>query len=513
MRKQVVPLLCLFFLLTLSSAAAAQSAAQDPIPAGCKLLYQGNFGGAYDHFHALLEREPGSLAATYGVLSALYHHDLRDAAVQKEFEQRAEALIQKADKRYSRNKRDAEAHFYLAQMHGVRAAYRYQYRNSLWGAARDGIKSKKYSDEFVKLHPDRADAYIALGLYNYYVDLAPSFVKVLRILLFLPGGSRSEGLEQLEHAAHAGELWAPQAQLELIQIYGWLEGRVEDALRLAEELQGKYPENPELRFRLARLYTSPMLEAYRLAAGQYATILERHQQGHPHYKVEDRYKALLGLARVRNRQGRLEEAVTALTPIVDAAVQKPQWVLPRFLLRRADYRALLNDPRAGDDARRILAEKQWKSWHDDAKQLLRRIEKRRAFGEAARYAELLPGHRLVVGQRWEEAAQFYQRRLQQHPGDWQVRYRLAWLAFARGRLEQAAAAFNRILRGKSGEVPEWVRAGSLLHLARVHDLQGEREQAVKLYEKIVDDYEDLSANQSARLGLVTPYRRVKLDAR
>ena len=187
--------------------------------------------------------------------------------------------------------------------------------------------------------------------------------------------------------------------------------------------------------------------------------------------------------------------------------------MPRFLLRRADYRALLNDPRAGDDARRILAEKQWKSWHGDAKQLLRRIEKRRASGEAARYAELLPGHRLVVEQRWEEAAQFYQRRLQQHPGDWQVRYRLAWLAFARGRLEQAAAAFNRILRGKSGEMPDWVRAGSLLHLARVHDLRGEREQAVKLYEKIVDDYEDLSANQSARLGLVTPYRRVKLDAR
>ncbi len=112
-----------------------------------------------------------------------------------------------------------------------------------------------------------------------------------------------------------------------------------------------------------------------------------------------------------------------------------------------------------------------------------------------------------------EVAQFYQRKLQQHPGDWQVRYRLAWLAFARGRLEQAVVVFSRILRGKSGEMPDWVRAGSLLYLARVHDLRGEREQAVKLYEEIVDDYEDLSAHQSARLGLVTPYRRVKLDAR
>ena len=177
------------------------------------------------------------------------------------------------------------------------------------------------------------------------------------------------------------------------------------------------------------------------------------------------------------------------------------------LLRRADYRALLNDPRAGDDARRILAEKQWKSWHDDAKQLLRRIEKRRAFGEAARYAELLPGHRLVVEQRWEEAAQFYQRRLQQHPAT--GRCAIGWLLGSpllavgwskRRRRSTASCAASR------GKCPSGSGAGSLLHLARVHDLQGEREWAVKLYEKIVDDYEDLSANQSARLGLVTPYR-------
>ena len=154
----------------------------------------------------------------------------------------------------------------------------------------------------------------------------------------------------------------------------------------------------------------------------------------------------------------------------------------------------------------------WVSEGDSKADALKRAHTM-AKGEAARYAELLPGHRLVVEQRWEEAAQFYQRMLQQHPGDWQVRYRLGWLAFARGRLEQAEAAFSRILRGKSREMPDWVRAGSLLYLARVHDQQGEREQAVKLYEKIVDDYGDLSAHQSARLGLVTPYRRVKLDAR
>ena len=219
MRKQVVPLLCLFFFAhVVFGGGSAVGSAGTPSQPATNSSTRGNFGRRLRP----LPRAAGARAGQPGRPPTGFFRRCTtttcgDAAVQKEFDQRAEALIQKADKRYSRNKRDAEAHFYLAQMHGVRAAYRYQYRNSLWGAARDGIKSKKYSDEFVKLHPYRADAYIALGLYNYYVDLAPSFVKVLRILLFLPGGSRSEGLEQLEHAAHAGELWAPQAQLELIQ--------------------------------------------------------------------------------------------------------------------------------------------------------------------------------------------------------------------------------------------------------------------------------------------------------
>ena len=74
------------------------------------------------------------------------------------------------------------------------ATFRATSDKSLWGAARDAARSKSYAEEYVKAHPEHGDAYLPLGLYNYYVGIAPTFVKVLRVLLFLPGGNRATGL-------------------------------------------------------------------------------------------------------------------------------------------------------------------------------------------------------------------------------------------------------------------------------------------------------------------------------
>jgi len=52
--------------------------------------------------------------------------------------------------------------------------------------------------------PEHGDAYFMLGAYNYYVEIVPSFVKLIRPLLFLPAGNRVEGLKQLERAYTQG---------------------------------------------------------------------------------------------------------------------------------------------------------------------------------------------------------------------------------------------------------------------------------------------------------------------
>jgi len=79
------------------------------------------------------------------------------------------------------------------------------------------------------------------------------------------------------------------------------------------------------------------------------------------------------------------------------------------------------------------------------------------------------------------------------------------LRFLRGEWAEAEGEFSR-LADKPGSSPDWLRAGVLLHLARLHDVRGEREAAVKLYRRVADNYESESAALAARLGLVTPYR-------
>jgi len=486
--------------------AAANPVPDGPLRAGYEQLYQGDRKGAQEYFRALAAREPNSLGAAFGGLLALHHLGLRDEGRQKEFERGIDQLIKTAAARYDRSKKDMDALFYLAQAYTWRGRYRYEHDKGIWSAARDAAKAKGYGEEYAKIDPGRADADYALGIYNYYVDIAPSFVKFLRVLLFLPKGGRVEGLKQLERAAREAELWGPLAQDTLRDIYASLESRVEDAVRMAEGLQKRYPENPEYRFALAGLYSNAAMEEYRRAAEQYNAIVARVDQAHPNYKPEDRYRAVSALSRVEQQQWRLDDAIAVLDPVVAAAPASPDWVVPNFLLTRSNLRGLLNDPRAAEDARRVLAEPKWQSRHKNAEELLKWIEQRRASGEAAVYAELIPANRLAGEHRWDEARAAYESVRARHPDDPQVRFRLAQLEFNRGDDSKAEAGFSSIMNA-GAKTPAWLRSSAMLYVARIQDLRGRRDEALHLYKRIAAEYEHESAASGARAGMVAPYRR------
>lgn len=96
---------------------------------------------------------------------------------------------------------------------------------------------------------------------------------------------------------------------------------------------------------------------------------------------------------------------------------------------------------------------------------------------------------------------------QRDPGNEQVRYRLAYLHFRRGLWAQAETEFNQIANGDERSRPEWLQASTFLYLARLRDLRGDREGAVRLYKQIADDEVEKRTAVAARLGLVTPYKQ------
>jgi tetratricopeptide (TPR) repeat protein len=379
----------------------------------------------------------------------------------------------------------------------------------MWGAARDGASAKKYAEAFAAKHPNSGDGAFVLGAYNYYVELAPAFAKVLRFLLFIPAGNRVEGLKQLERAHREGRLFSFPAGMLLLEIYGTFEGRPAEGVQVAERLAREYPDNPSVQFSLAELYANPGVEDFDRAAQVYASLAESLARREGRGTL--RYRATLSLAAMRQEQWRLDDAIAITTGVIDAVDPKaPSWVMPSFLVQRGQLRALTDDPRAMEDIQRVLAEAKWKDHHQLATNASAWVERRRASGEAAVYAALLPGNRLTAARRYGDARQAYDEIQRRHPADPQVRYRTEYLTFVSGNAETALAGFQSVASGK--DVAAWLKAQAWVQVGRVHDLAGRRAEARKAYQHVVDTYEHENAAWPARLGLITPYKRTAITS-
>jgi hypothetical protein len=248
------------------------------------------------------------------------------------------------------------------------------------------------------------------------------------------------------------------------------------------------------------------VDDYRRAAEIYQRVADRRKGDETLDAATSHYRALLSLAGARQSEWRLSDAIAVLTPVIDARVSVPPWVLPQFLLVRSNLRALVDDPGAADDARRVAGDAAMAQHKAGAGELLKWIEARKASGEAAIYAALVPANRLTYEGRWDEARRLYDAVDARHPQSPLVRHWQAHLDFASGNAERALPAFTALANGGRA-VPENVRASSLLYIARTHDLAGRRDEARKIYQQIVDSYETQRAASAARVGLVTPYKR------
>ena len=486
------------------AAAASPAAGQDAVLTGYRQYFAGDRTAARQTLERVLSADAGSLPARFGLLHMLMRRVDEEGRMGPEFENRLNAFLADAEKRHDRSAQDSEAIFYLAQGYMMRAQYRVNHDKGMWGAARDGARAKRLIDIYVKRYPQHADAYFTLGLYNYYVDIAPAFVRVLRLFLFLPGGDRVEGLKQIERAYTQGSLFSFPAGMILMEIYSTYEHRGAEAVLVGERLWRDFPNNPDVGMQLGELYASPAIEDLAAAAERYESVLKREAARNT-TEGNATHRARLGLAGIRQQQWRLTDAIKVLSDGIAGNPLDPAWVMPALLLRRGNYRGLVGEAAATEDAQRVRADPRWKDFHKSADEQLAWIATRRQSGEEAIYAALLPGNRLVADRRWNEAAIAYEKVRQQYSADPQVRYRIAYLLFARGETAQAAPEFSALSTTKSA--PAWIRAQALLYLARSYDLAGRRADAVKLYERIVDDYEREAAAYRARVGLVTPYRR------
>jgi hypothetical protein len=491
-------------LLAVPAAHASAQTARQQIVAGYDLLHRGDSAGASRHFEALQKSVPNDLAVRYGWLMVERDRIDFDPARMAPFEKALDAIIDLAGARYGRTHQDTEALFYLANAHLMRAVFRFDHDRGMWGAARDGANAKSYIDTYVKKYPEDVDAYLVLGTYNYFADVLPTLFKVLRVFLFIPGGDRVAGLKQLERATK-GALFGPEATLMLMDIYTEFEGRPDDAVKLGEGLRAQYPASDSAARALAEAYAGPALEDHARAAELYGSIAARHVSETSAEGRAMRYRALFAHAAQLQESWRLDDAIAVLTGGIDSAPADPAWVLPQFLLRRGNLRALLNEANAADDARRMLKENTDAGWRKAATDQITWIDQRRASGDAARYAAMIPANRLAAEGQWREARRLYDAIRSREPQNLNVQYRLAILDLDSGFPDRAAGAFAQLAANRTASTQ--IQSMSLLYTARVHDVAGRRAEAIRVYKQVIDRYEKERAADLARAALLAPYRR------
>ncbi|HEX8872628.1 MAG TPA: tetratricopeptide repeat protein [Candidatus Acidoferrum sp.] len=171
----------------------------------------------------------------------------------------------------------AEMRLY-AGMADALAARLYGLRQENRATARAGVRARENFQRALALDPSLADAYTGLGLYNYYVDTLSSFARLLRFFMGIPGGSKEDGIRQLQRAAREGRLTPPLARFYLAMDLHNYDQKYEEALRAISPLVEQYPENPFFQLARGDLYAKLGRKQQALASYRAAGAAKLHDE-------------------------------------------------------------------------------------------------------------------------------------------------------------------------------------------------------------------------------------------
>jgi len=184
------------------------------------------------------------------------------------FEKLLQSAIAKSEARIKANQEVARSCLYQGMAYGLRGRLA-ALRNRSLPTARAAKKMRSLLLRALELDSSLIDAYAGVGNYNYFVDTLSAIVKILGFFIGLPGGNRLEGLKQLQLSAERGDLARPEAKFYLAKNYSRPnERQYARSLRLFQELEGEYPNNPLWPMMIASLHcrlgrTAPCESGYR----------------------------------------------------------------------------------------------------------------------------------------------------------------------------------------------------------------------------------------------------------
>jgi hypothetical protein len=248
-------------------------------------------------------------------------------ALDPRFRDVAAATIAANESWVQREPRRAEAWFYLAGSYAPRAQWRVL-RGERLAAALDGKRIKDALERALQLDPSLDDAYFGIGLYHYYADVAPATAKMLRWLMFLPGGDRANGMREMLRARNRGELLRGEADYQLHVLDLWYEHNTVEALALLDALDARYPHNPLFRQRTGEARET-YLHDHAASAAAWQDLLARALHGSVYAPRITEIRARLALASAWSAMNRTQEAIEEWKRVVEMRPTEPSGALAR----------------------------------------------------------------------------------------------------------------------------------------------------------------------------------------
>ncbi|HAH32440.1 MAG TPA: hypothetical protein DCL44_09040 [Elusimicrobia bacterium] len=217
---------------------------------GIAFMYRLEFDKAEEEFREIVRMSSASPAG-YFALSALswwrcaqnFDVSVASSAYEEEFMHHVDETAKAAEAMLKKKISPDQAYFFMGSAYGLKGRW-YAVQRKWFRAYIYGNRARKMLRKCVKLNPNIYDAYLGLGIFDYFADTLPGILSV-PALLFVHG-DRMRGLEEVRLARDKGRFFSVEARIFLIEILTRHEKDFNQAVAEAKVLRETDPGNPFL---------------------------------------------------------------------------------------------------------------------------------------------------------------------------------------------------------------------------------------------------------------------------
>lgn len=148
----------------------------------------------------------------------------------------------KAQAILGKNPNDVRGLYAMGIANATLASFESTVKRSYLSAHSRAKTARNLHQQVLKLDPNFDDARLSVGAYDYVIGVLPPVFRFFLAPFGVHSDGKDAGIRQLEVAAAKGKLASTDAQMVLTVIYV-REKQYDQALKLINELHGKYPRN------------------------------------------------------------------------------------------------------------------------------------------------------------------------------------------------------------------------------------------------------------------------------